>query len=181
MIILLVLTFTRHAEVLHMGKNPATTAAEKPAKKQRAERKSVNALPPPPEDSGSELSPAPSLVSSLFGSESKTPVTSRHATLHAGSTPLRFTPAAVTDLMCNDTVDSPQNRRPTIQDEIKDEELAFTRISEPRPDEAVGVLPTDLDHAEEQIQELCPCRTTLSGMRLLHAQSSFLYPGMVTV
>ena len=48
--------------------------------------------------------------------------------------------------MRNDTVDTPQNRRPTI----KDEELAFTRISERRPDEAVGVLPRDLDHAEEQ-------------------------------
>ena len=48
--------------------------------------------------------------------------------------------------MRNDTVDTPQNRRPTIQNE----ELAFTRISERRPDEAVGVLSRDLDHAEEQ-------------------------------
>lgn len=52
--------------------------------------------------------------------------------------------------MRNDTVDTPQNRRHTIQDEIKDEEVAFTRTKERRPDEPVGVIPQDLDHAEEQ-------------------------------
>ena len=52
--------------------------------------------------------------------------------------------------MRNDIVDTPQDRRRTIQDETKEEEVAFTRNRERRPDEPVGVIPRDLDHAEEQ-------------------------------